>query len=52
MRKLADLPNQEGYEFFAVYPGNKLRIQKVIIVNGIHTTENFKELIGWKPIRL
>jgi hypothetical protein len=41
-RKLAILPNQEGFEFVAVYKNGIEKIQKVVKVDGIHTTENFK----------
>lgn len=51
-RKLAILPNQEGLEFVAVYKDGTEKIQKVVKVDGIHTTENFNDLVGWKILNL
>lgn len=51
-RKLAILPNQEGFEFVAVYKDGTEKIQKVLKVDGIHTTENFSDLVSWKVLNL
>lgn len=51
-RKLAILPNQEGFEFVAIYKDGTEKIQKVVKIDGIHTTENFSDLVGWKVLNL
>jgi hypothetical protein len=49
-RKLAFLPNQDGFEFIAVYKDGTEKLQSVAKVEGIHTTANFCKLVSWKNI--
>lgn len=49
-RKLSFLPNQDGFQFVAIYKDGTEKPQSVVKVEGIHTTENFCELTGWRSI--
>lgn len=50
MKELKDLPNVAGFNFMAIYKDGTQKMQKVVLKDGLHTTENFNDLIGWMHI--
>jgi len=49
MNQLKDLPNTEGFVFMAIYKDGSEKQQSVFKdERGLHRTENFNQLIGWK----
>ena len=51
MKKLALLPNKEGFEFIAILnDGSKVKTKVIKDKNGLHYFEEFSKTIGWLPL--
>lgn len=53
MRKLADLPNLDGFEFWGVREDRTLVLCRVVRdpQTGVHSVGLFSQLVGWYPLK-